>query len=391
MRVQGEIKANQEFSKQTLSIENDRRLGQELLNLLPLPVFYEDKWGKYLGCNQAFCDFMGKAKEEIVSKTVFEINQSPAARSYFERDLLMIASKRPFEMLERVMLRGDGELRNVIIYKSLLTNLGEVDGIVGALLDITDLKEAKAREEFYREKLMTLASAFADAKEQERCLIAQEVHDSISQNLALAKLKLKLLEELFPKNSSGDLKKELAGVIATLDESLQYTRTLTFELGVPVLYQLGLDAALQWLVSEMQRKHALTVHYRSQNLPVQMEDKLKAFLFRSAQELLMNVVKHAMIEKATLIVKRKNQHISIRVVDRGKGFDAYALSWSDLSSKSYGLFSLETLVHSMGGTVHIQSEFGKGTQVTLSLPFILSSSRSPERETPSFLTKRNFE
>jgi PAS domain S-box-containing protein len=136
---------------------------------------------------------MGKTKEEIVLKTVFEINSSPAARDYFERDLLMIADKRSFESLERVMLRGDGEHRNVIIYKSLLTRLGEADGIIGALIDITDLKEARAREEFYREKLVALASAFASSKEEERCLIAQDIHDSISQNLAFMKLKLKLL------------------------------------------------------------------------------------------------------------------------------------------------------------------------------------------------------
>ena len=371
--------------QQIQTTENERRFGQELLNLLPLPVFYEDKDGKYLGCNQAFCDFMDKPREEIVSKTVFEINSSPAAKNYFDHDQQMIAAKLSFEIVERVMLRGDGEHRNIIIYKSLLTDQGEVIGLIGALLDITELKEAQSREEFYKEKLVSLASAFAVSKEQERCLIAQEMHDSISQNLALSKLKLRLLEERLDKN----LKAELDEVISTIDEALQYTRTLTFELGVPVLYQLGLDAALQWLTGELKRKYSFTVKYRSFQLPRMMEDSLKAFLFRSAQELLMNAVKHANVQEASLTVERKKQHIVIKVEDKGKGFDAYALSWSDLSSKSYGLFSLETIVHSMGGEVNIRSEYGCGTEVTLRIPFTSLNPKENLLSPPSY--KGHFE
>jgi PAS domain S-box-containing protein len=358
------------------------------LNLLPLPVFCEDREGRYLDCNQAFCDFMGKKREEIVSKTVFEINASPVARSYFERDLSMIASRRSSEILERVMLRGDGEYRNVIIYKSLLTKLKEADGIVGALLDITDLKESQAREEFYREKLVTLASTFATSKEQERRLIAQEIHDSIGQNLALAKLKLKLLGTRLPEYEAEDLKNDLEEVIATLDESLQYTRVMSFELGIPVLYQLGLDAALQWLISEMKRRHGLAVRYHTRDLPSKMEDQISAFLFRSAQELLTNVVKHAGVGEAVLVVEKSGQNIVIRVEDKGKGFDAYALSWSDLSNKSYGLFSLETLVRSLGGSLDIRSEFNRGTQVILSMPFSAPFQKNTAGENKGL---RNFE
>ncbi|GHV38136.1 hypothetical protein FACS1894187_16480 [Synergistales bacterium] len=358
-------------------LETEATLEEGLLNLLPLPVFYEDKFGQYLGCNQAFCDFFGRTREEIVSKTVFEVSDSPEARGYFERDLLMIAGKQPFESLERVMLRGDGEYRNVIVFKSLLTNLGEVDGIVGALLDVTELKEARAKEEFYREKLVALASGLVAEKERERRLIASEIHDSISQNLAVAKLKLKLLCVRLSENEPVDLKKEIDSVTATLDESLQYTRTMTFELGVPVLYQLGLDAALQWLVSEAKRKHALDVVYRAQNLPAHMRDEIKSLLFRGAQELLMNVVKHAGVDSAVLSVWKKERRVFVRVEDGGSGFDVSAMSGSDLSNQSYGLFSLETLVRSMGGDVAIQSDFGLGTRVTLTLPLTPRSARLP--------------
>ena len=368
---------------------NGRQFGQELLNLLPLPIFYENTKGRYLWCNQAFCDFMGKPQEEIVSRTLFEVNPSPSARRYLEHDRQMMENKDAHEIRERLMRRGDGELRNVITYKSLQTQRGEVGGIIGALLDITELKKAQASEALYREKLVALASAFAVSKEQERCLIAQEIHDSISQNLAYSKLKLQFLEERLEEESMPDLCDELAGVIAILDEALQYTRTLTFEMGVPVLYQLGLNAALQWLIGEMSRKYGLVVRFASSPIPEELSDDQKAFLFRSAQELLTNVAKHAGVGEASLSVQKKIGHVAVRVRDRGKGFDVSEFSKSDLSNKSYGLFSLETLVRSLGGEVSIRSGEGRGTDVALRIPFGTTSRKKTELFPPS--KKGHFE
>ena len=346
----------------------EARFGQDLLSFLPLPIFYENTDGRYIWCNKAFCDFMEKNLEEIVSKRLFDINPTPAAHSYLEHDRQMMENKDAHEIRERVMRRGDGELRNVIAYKSLQTQLGEVNGIVGALLDITELKKAQASEALYREKLVALASAFSVSKEQERCLIAQEIHDSISQNLAYSKLKLQFLQERLEEERMPDLCDELAGVIAIIDESLQHTRTLTFEMGVPILYQLGLNAALQWLIGEMSRKYGLVVHFASSPIPEELSDDQKAFLFRSAQELLTNVAKHAGVTEASLSVQKKIGYVAVRVRDRGKGFDVSEFSKSDLSNKSYGLFSLETVVRSLGGDVHIRSDEGLGTDVTLCIP-----------------------
>ncbi len=351
--------------KRIQELESEKRFDQDLLNLLPLPIFYEDQNGKYLSCNQAFCDFMGKPKDEIISKTVFEINASPAAQNYFEHDLLMMARNMSCEVVERVMLRGDGEYRNVSIYKSLLTRLGSISGIVGVLLDVTDLKKAQSQEEFYREKLVALTSALSAAKEQERRLIAREIHDSISQTLALAKLQLKLLGT---RISSEELSRELSAVIGTLDQALSYTRNLTFELGIPVLYQLGLNSALEWLCDELRKKYNFNVHYQPYFLPRIKNDNFETFLFRSAQELLMNAVKHSGVKEASLTIFKSEQDIFISVHDEGKGFDAYRLSSSDFSKKTYGLFNLETQVRSLGGKVEIHSEPGKGTEIILKIP-----------------------
>ena len=351
--------------KRIQELESEKRFDQDLLNLLPLPIFYEDQNGKYLSCNQAFCDFMGKPKDEIISKTVFEINASPAAQNYFEHDLLMMARNMSCEVVERVMLRGDGEYRNVSIYKSLLTRLGSISGIVGVLLDVTDLKKAQSQEEFYREKLVALTSALSAVKEQERRWIAREIHDSISQTLALAKLQLKLLGT---RISSEELSRELSAVIGTLDQALSYTRNLTFELGIPVLYQLGLNSALEWLCDELREKYNFNDHYQPYFLPRIKNDNFETFLFRSAQELLMNAVKHSGVKEASLTIFKSEQDIFISVHDEGKGFDAYRLSSSDFSKKTYGLFNLETQVRSLGGKVEIHSEPGKGTEIILKIP-----------------------
>ena len=125
-------------------LENEVRFTEKLLEILPVPVFYEDVDGRYLGCSRAFAEFMGKGEDEILGKTIFDIADADRAAQYSERDRKMIAEKIGNLVEERQMMHSDGTFQDVVFYKTLiLGDGGEVSGLIGVFFDITDRKSQR--------------------------------------------------------------------------------------------------------------------------------------------------------------------------------------------------------------------------------------------------------
>ncbi len=347
-------------------LEHKVRFTEKLLEILPVPVFYQDINGRYLGCSSAFAEFMGKREEEILGRTIFDIADAERAALYSGRDRKMIEERKYSLVEEREMLHSDGSFHDVVFYKTLIVEeSGEVSGLIGVFFDITERKKAEAREREYLERLRKLTYALSITQEQERRIIAMEIHDSISQNLAISKLRLRLLGESI---DSPALKDALNQVVATLDETLQRTRAHTFNLGLPVLYQFGLEHAILCLKEDLLKKYGLRITFSSDPLPQNLNDHFKAFIFRSVQELLMNVVKHAGTNEACVCISEKNGRILLDISDNGRGFDLDVLDEASISANSYGLFSLKTMVTLMGGIMKIRSTPRNGTWIGLSFP-----------------------
>lgn len=229
----------------------------------------------------------------------------------------------------------------------------------------TKLEKARLQEEAYRDQLRGLASALSMAEEKERRRIAEEVHDSIGQNLALTKIRLALLSECVEERQ---IKDDINGILQTLEGSIQSTRTLTFELGSPVLYRLGFPASVEWLAEKMEENYGLQVSYENRGLPEKMNDDLKAFLFRALRELLMNVVKHSGVRQAHVKTSCSAGTICLTVSDSGKGFDAHSIDDGISKKQTFGLFSLRERLCSLGGHLVITSKEGKGVRITIFVP-----------------------
>ena len=113
-----------------------------LINAIPIPVFYEDRDGKYMGCNEAFETFFGKKREQIIGKSVFDINPPKLAETYYAKDIELFKDGGIQRYHSRVK-NASGQLRDVIFYKSLYAeNAGTPQGLIGAVLDETERKQA---------------------------------------------------------------------------------------------------------------------------------------------------------------------------------------------------------------------------------------------------------
>jgi PAS domain S-box-containing protein len=217
-----------------------------------------------------------------------------------------------------------------------------------------------------QEKLRSLSSDLVLTEERERRHIATELHDRIGQTLAVTKIKLAELREASASNETAA--KALDNIRQYIEQTIQDTRSLTFELSPPVLYELGLEAALAWLINQTREKHGLRIELKDDGRSKQLDNGCRVIVFQAVRELLFNIVKHARAHSATVTVRKDDDDIRIDIEDDGSGFDSSELEASGTGSRGFGIFSIRERLSPLGGHLEIKTEPGCGTHVTLVVP-----------------------
>ena len=230
---------------------------------------------------------------------------------------------------------------------------------------VEEFAEAQARIERYQAQLRQLASQLAVVEARERRAIATDLHDHIGQALAFIKMNVARLQT---NATFCGFEEQIGETLVLLNQTIRYTRDLTSEISPPVLYELGLSSALMWLGENFQSKHGVAIRVEAPVTHRHLADEVGATVFKSVQELLTNVVKHA---EAQLILVRLTVDavgLSVEVADDGCGFELEASHTAESSGDHFGLFSIREQVRYLGGETTIVSYPGRGTKVTLTLP-----------------------
>jgi PAS domain S-box-containing protein len=381
------------------------RLGEERLRAFlthsATSGWLKDEHGRYVYLSPSRERLLRVQLEDWRGKTDFELFPREIAEEFRRNDQAVLASDGATEVIER-MTMPDGAntwwLNNKFAFRD-----SSGRRYVGSLgVDITErtraehaLREAQNRLESWnleleqavklkttelmqsQERLRALATELTLTEHRERTRLAVDLHDHLQQLLVLGKLKVgrgKKLASLPP--AGAEVMQEIDDVLTS---ALVYTRTLVSELSPTVLREHGLMAGLRWLSDHMKR-HALTVIVRStESDEVNVPEHQALLVFQSVRELLMNVLKHAAVAEAEVILKRSPGALDIQVIDHGQGFNRTAdgSSTSGISSK-FGLFSIEERMRALGGTFEIQSAPGAGTKASITLPLDRKSEPSHE-------------
>jgi signal transduction histidine kinase len=218
-------------------------------------------------------------------------------------------------------------------------------------------------------------------EERERRALASELHDYLAQLLTLGHIKLQLAQQSLD-SSPRQTERYMRETAEALQHSIKYARTLMAELVPPELHQSGLADAIRWLADNMANKHGLTVDLRLE--PLNLAQHQAVFLYRCVQELLINVVKHAGVDRAIVaLTVDADRRLVLTVEDRGRGYNPESVKASS-GDGHFGLPSIRQRLDSIGGWFTEDSAIGKGTTSTLGLylsePALQSSShaaRSP--------------
>ncbi|MGD1043009.1 MAG: PAS domain S-box protein [Sedimentisphaerales bacterium] len=321
--------------------------------------------GRILMANPALIKMMGcRSFKELAKFNVEKNGFDPSTpRSIFKE---RIKKEGRIIGLEFVWRRPDGT--KLFVSESAFAvkdSKGKIVYYEGTAQDITKRKEAEAKLMLYQQQLRSLASELSLAEERLRRRIAAELHDHIAQNLAISKIKL----ESLTGDAEPDLVKSLNEVNGLISQTIEATRSLTFEISPPVLYELGFEAAVNWLAKQTRRRFGLEVEFADDGKPKPLNTDIRVLLFQAVRELLVNVVKHARAKKAKVSTCRIQKNIQITVEDNGVGFDAEAISSvKDPTKGGFGLFNIRERLDQIGGSVIINAKAGKGTRITLTAP-----------------------
>ena len=321
--------------------------------------------GQILMANPALVKMLGYSSFEDLSrrnleKTGFEPSYS---RSVFKKT---VERKGYITGLESVWLRHDGA--RITVRESSIAVRNEKGKVVyyeGTVENITERKKAEEKLLAYQKQLRSLALELALSEERMRRQMATDVHDNMGQNLAIIKIKMDSFRKTITEAS---VRRNVDEISSLLAETIERTRTLTFELSPPVLYELGFEAAVEWMVRHISKRDNLLYEFKDDRKPKPLEDNVKILLFQSVRELLVNIAKHSHAGKVMVAINRKDEEIQVHVADDGVGFDVLKVRDYERKSSGFGLFSVNERISSIGGRFEIESKPGGGTKVLLSAP-----------------------
>jgi PAS domain S-box-containing protein len=247
-----------------------------------------------------------------------------------------------------------------------------------ARLDLPDTKgfrvlvtrEDVTRRRIAEEELRNLGGRLIKAQEDERSRIARELHDDLSQRLAVLCIELDQLRKKLPQDKSNLI---AAGerLAATAQEISVEVQRLSYRLHPSKLEHLGLPAALKSLCLDISEHQDMEIKFQHEGFPALLAQDITLCVFRIAQEALRNVIKHSGSREARVTLRKTRQAIHLCVADDGSGFDYD----SPKARLGLGFISMRERLRLLGGEISIRSQAARGTQINILIPLV-----SEERE-----------
>ncbi|MBD3343913.1 MAG: PAS domain S-box protein [Chitinivibrionales bacterium] len=373
-----------------------------LIDTIPIPVFFKDRDGRYLGCNRAMEKFTGKGRDFIKGKTVWDMAPPDIAEEYARKDN-EIFTNGTSQRYEWKVTRGDGELRDVKFYKAAFhTEEGEVSGLVGTFIDITEEKAllkatVRARDEAEKTSRMKMGIMSA---------VSHEMRTPLTAVLSLAEL---LHDSQVGRNSSEELlliRRSATRLMETVENIIALTG---LETGVLKINETQFDIA--GLLKNINTRFSGEAREKGLEFKCEIPGKMPAVTGDEAktamvlQQLVSNAVKftdsgevavHAAVEQ-----NRHQQTNDIAVVftisDTGPGiakeikelvydafFQADQTSRRKHSGSGLGLPVTQGLIVLLGGTFEMKNNNPNGTICTLRIPY--KRENTPDKDAPEEAT-----
>jgi PAS domain S-box-containing protein len=254
----------------------------------------------------------------------------------------------------------DGKFRDLRV----LPMTDEKGNLVAVIEHIRDISEQKKAEEH----IHMLNRQLMQAQESERQMLSRELHDTVAQDLSVAKMECDLIYGELLKDRASEAQ-QVREIIGVLQKTIQGVRNMAYELRPPGLEDLGLVETVYQFCEDFTQMWGVPVDFQSAGLKnSKLDHDIQINLYRLVQEGLTNIRKHAGASRATVKLVAAFPNIIIRIEDNGRGFDVQQRASANHHEKRMGLRSMQERVKLMNGEMKLQSKPGQGTKVAIKVP-----------------------
>lgn len=237
--------------------------------------------------------------------------------------------------------------------------------IVSTYRSDTKRRQMDHQAEEHRKKLRELTSELALSEERQRRKIAAQLHDQLSQWLAISVMKLGFLRD----SVNNDVAEEIGVVSEIIYKAIDSVRDIIYDLSTPTLYRFGLEAAVFEYATNLFKKHEnIEFEFISGSQSIELQEEINVLLFQSVRELLFNVIKYAKAGHVKVEMQIKENYFEVAVSDDGVGFDVSSVG-SLKRTGGFGLFHMRERFEHIGGKLLIDSEMSKGSRFCLTVPY----------------------
>jgi len=324
-------------------------------------MWVHDMEGNILDANKACEKLTGYTRDELVGMNITRFLTEEFLDAAREVKRKLLEGEAIEQSYEQRLLRKDGIIGIMKMATSLVIIGGEIRGFQHIARDVTTEKQMQENMRFYVQQITR-------AQEDERKRIARQLHDDMAPPLLLLIQRLDSVTSRTRPKLHNSLKDALEDLRNQVIEALEYLRRFAQDLRPRILDDLGLIAALEWIAEDLAKNYGIDAHVEVAGIEHSLSAEVQLLLFRIAQEALSNIRRHAKASMAEVELKFENNKVRLSISDNGKGFDLPSHPESLASTGKLGIIGMYERARLLGGSLKVQSELGKGTQVVAEVP-----------------------
>jgi len=346
------------------ALKESEQYTSSILSVIPDLIFVLSAEGVFLDFKSGNSADLAMPVEEFINRSIFEV--MPKSISNKAKSAIDSVMKDRNSNSIEYKLKLNGKMNS---FECVIVPFGELK-VIAMIRNITMRKRVEEALRTSQEQLKNFAAHLQDVREEERVLLAREIHDELGQILIALKIDLGMLKQtVVRKTLDADKESTLhqfEQVFSLLDKTIRTTRKIMTGLRPEVLEMIGFSEAARLHILEFEERHHLKCTFKNSTSDLHLNLQQSLALFRILQEALTNVVKHAGATLVTVNLNLRNGKIIMRIEDNGKGLDENLKVRPD----SYGLIGMRERVFLLNGELSLTGKLGNGTCVLVEMPYL---------------------
>lgn len=352
-----------------IALRESEELYRSILNASPDAIIIVELNGTISMISQAALSLYGCSDEsQLVGHNMFDFVAPTDRQRAFQNASLMPNGNMGTIIYQ--IKKADESLFFAEVNGDIIWNQkGQPTKMIFVIRDITSRTLAENALKNSQEQLKNFASHLQTVREEERILLAREIHDELGQSLIAIKIDLGMMKQkvlkVIKNKDTENILTIFDNLFSLVDNTIKTTKKIMTDLRPEVLYLVGFTEAVKIQVNKFQERHRINCYYDCSVPNLELSMQKSVALFRILQESLTNVVKHANATSVTILLFSENDKLILEIGDNGVGMDLNKRHKHD----SFGLIGMKERMFILDGELKISSQPGKGTKIRIEMPF----------------------